>query len=127
SRYRPSEEEQEWAEKDPILRLRRHLEQLDEIDEDFIARCDEEGHDLAMQLHHHIHGMEDPDPDGMFEHVYSEPHPIVAADREDYRNYIAQFDDPTDQEAARCAPPPCRSPRPSPPACAMPCAPTTAG
>src|SRR5690625_7023452 len=61
SRYRPSEEEQEWAEKDPILRLRRHLEQLDEIDEDFIARCDEEGHDLAMQLHHHIHGMEEPD------------------------------------------------------------------
>jgi len=101
SRYRPSEEEQEWAEKDPILRLRRHLEQLDEIDEDFIARCDEEGHDLAMQLHHHIHGMEDPDPEGMFEHVYSEPHPIVDADREDYRNYIAQFDDPTDQEAGR--------------------------
>lgn len=102
SRYRPSAEEQEWAERDPILRLRRHLEQLGEIDEDFIARCDEQAHDLAMQLHHHIHGMEDPDPVGMFDNVYSEPHPIIDAEREEYLNYTAQFaDEDTDQEAGR--------------------------
>ncbi|MGP9681415.1 MULTISPECIES: thiamine pyrophosphate-dependent dehydrogenase E1 component subunit alpha [unclassified Brachybacterium] len=96
SRYRPSSEEEEWAEKDPILRLRRHLEQLGEIDEAFIARCDEEAHDLAMQLHHHIHGMEDPDPVGMFTHAYAEPHPIVEAEREQYLEYIAQFEDESD-------------------------------
>ncbi|MGO2608089.1 MAG: thiamine pyrophosphate-dependent enzyme, partial [Brachybacterium tyrofermentans] len=93
SRYRPSSEEEEWGEKDPILRLRRHLEQLGEIDEAFIARCDEEAHDLAMQLHHHIHGMEDPDPVGMFTHAYAEPHPIVEAERDQYLEYIAQFED----------------------------------
>lgn len=98
SRYRPGAEEQEWAEKDPILRLRRHLEQLGEIDEDFVKRCDEEGHDLAMQLHHHIHGMEDPDPVMIFDHVYAEPHPVVDAERAQYLEYAAQFED---EETAR--------------------------
>jgi pyruvate dehydrogenase E1 component alpha subunit len=93
SRYRPAAEEQEWAERDPILRLRRHLEQLGEIDEAFVARCDEEAHDLAMQLHHHIHGMEDPDPVRMFDHAYAEPHPVVDAEREEYLAYVAQFED----------------------------------
>ena len=93
SRYRPAAEEEEWAGRDPILRLRRHLEQLDEIDEAFVARCDEEAHDLAMQLHHHIHGMEDPDPVHMFDHPYAEPHPIVDAEREEYLAYVAQFED----------------------------------
>ncbi|MGP5127231.1 thiamine pyrophosphate-dependent dehydrogenase E1 component subunit alpha [Brachybacterium tyrofermentans] len=99
SRYRPSSEEEEWAQKDPILRLRRHLEQLGEIDEEFVARCDEEAHDLAMQLHHHIHGMEDPDPIGMFTHAYAEPHPIVEAEREQYLEYIAQFEDEGSDES----------------------------
>ncbi|GAA1489228.1 thiamine pyrophosphate-dependent dehydrogenase E1 component subunit alpha [Brachybacterium sacelli] len=103
SRYRPAVEEQEWAEKDPILRLRRHLEQLGEIDEAFVARCDEEAQDLAMQLHHHIHGMEDPDPVGMFTHAYAEPHPIVEAERAQYLEYIAQFEDDesTEQKGGR--------------------------
>ncbi|MGO2535389.1 thiamine pyrophosphate-dependent dehydrogenase E1 component subunit alpha [Brachybacterium tyrofermentans] len=105
SRYRPSSEEEEWAAKDPILRLRRHLEQLGEIDEEFVARCDEEAHDLAMQLHHHIHGMEDPDPLGMFTHAYAEPHPIVEAEREQYLEYIAQFEDEGGDENADDAPP----------------------
>ena len=93
SRYRPGSEEEEWATKDPILRLRRHLEQLGEIDEAFVARCEEEGHDLAMQLHHHIHGMEDPDPLMIFDHVYAESHPQVDAEREAYLAYVAQFED----------------------------------
>ncbi|HIY24279.1 MAG TPA: thiamine pyrophosphate-dependent dehydrogenase E1 component subunit alpha [Candidatus Brachybacterium merdigallinarum] len=100
TRYRTSDEEQEWALKDPILRLRRHLEQLGEIDEDFVTRCDEEAHELAMQLHHHIHGMEDPDPVRMFDHAYAEPHPLVTAEREEYLAYTAQFasEDESDAE-----------------------------
>ena len=98
SRYRPGSEEEEWAEKDPILRLRRHLAGLDEIDEAYIVTCEEEAHDLAMQLHHHIHGMKDPDPMIVFDNVYSEPHPIVDAEREAYVQYLSQFED---EEAGR--------------------------
>src|SRR5699024_4915169 len=93
SRYRPAAEEEEWSGRDPILRLRRHLEPLAEIDEAFVARCDEETHDLAMQLHHHIHGMDDADTVHRFDHPYAEPHPIVDAEREEYLAYVAQFED----------------------------------
>ena len=93
TRYRPSAEEQEWAGRDPIARVRDHLRQLDEIDDAYIAACDEEAHDLAMRLHHHTHGMDDPDPVRMFDHVHSEPHPLVEAEREDYLRYEAQFAD----------------------------------
>lgn len=115
SRYRSGDEEQQWARKDPILRLRRHLERIDEIDQSFVDACEEEGHDLAMRLHHHIHGMADPDPATIFDHVYAEPHPLVEAERAAYLEYAAQFaddeatdpagadgqQDATDQEATR--------------------------
>ena len=96
SRYRSSEEEQQWADKDPILRLRRHLAQLDEIDETYVKACEEEAHDLAMRLHHFIHDMPDPDPVAMFDHVYAEPHPVVERDREQYLQYVAQFEGDAD-------------------------------
>lgn len=93
TRYRPRAEEEEWAAKDPILRLRRHLEQTDQIDDAFIARCDEEAHDLAMRLHRHIHAMPDPDPRTLFDHVYAEPHPLVEEERAAYAEYLDQFED----------------------------------
>lgn len=98
TRYRTGEEEQQWAAKDPILRLRAHLEQLDAIDDAFVTQCDEDAHDLAMRLHQHIHGMADPDPSTIFEHVYAEPHPLVEAERADYLAYAAQFEDDTEGE-----------------------------
>lgn len=105
TRYRPRAEEEEWAAKDPILRLRLHLEGLDEIDEAYVGRCDEEAHDLAMRLHHHIHAMEDPDPVTLFDHVYAEPHPLVEEERAAFIEYADQFEDAagdeTGQEATR--------------------------
>lgn len=102
TRYRPRAEEEEWAAKDPIARLRLHLAQSDEIDEAFTTACDEEGHELAMRLHHHIHAMPDPDPRELFEHVYAEPHPLVAEERAAYDDYLAQFEDEAqDQEGVR--------------------------
>ena len=103
SRYRTSEEEQEWGAKDPIARLRAHLEQLGEIDDDFVRTCDEEAHDLAMRLHRFIHAMPDPDPVTIFENVYAEPHPLVERERAQYLEYVDQFEDDADasQEAHR--------------------------
>ncbi|MDO5662062.1 MAG: thiamine pyrophosphate-dependent dehydrogenase E1 component subunit alpha [Brachybacterium sp.] len=101
TRYRPRAEEEEWQAKDPILRLRRHLEALGEIDEDHVADVDEEAHDLAMRLHHHIHAMTDPDPMTIFEHVYAEPNRQVKRDRDRYAAYLAQFEDETGTEEQR--------------------------
>lgn len=91
--YRASEEEQAWGLKDPIKRLEAYLASLDEIDEAFIKRCAEEGHDLAMSLHHHVHALEDPDPVKLFDHVYAQPHPLVEQERAEFIRYQEQFED----------------------------------
>ncbi|MBK0332004.1 pyruvate dehydrogenase (acetyl-transferring) E1 component subunit alpha [Brachybacterium sp. MASK1Z-5] len=103
TRYRARAEEEEWAAKDPIDRLRRYLETQDEIDEEFIGHCEEEGHDLAMALHHEIHAMADPDPIEIFSHVYADPHPLVEAERAEFERYRSQFEDAGDQADAGSA------------------------
>ena len=100
TRYRTSEEEESWARRDPIARLRAYLTGLDEIDEAFVSRCDEEAHNLSMRLHAHIHSMPDPDPMQLFEHVYTDPHPIVEEERAAYARYLDQFED-DEKEGAR--------------------------
>lgn len=92
-RYRSADELSTWKGRDPIARLALHLRAIDEIDDAFMARCDEEGHDLSMQLHHHIHGLPDPDPVEIFHEVYAEPHALVQEEREEFLRYQAQFED----------------------------------
>lgn len=93
--YRPSSEEEEWGTRDPIARLGAYLRRIDEIDDAFVTECDERAHDLAMSLHHHVHALEDPDPIGIFDHVYAEPHSLVDEERAEFVRYMAQFDDDT--------------------------------
>ncbi|WOO93118.1 thiamine pyrophosphate-dependent dehydrogenase E1 component subunit alpha [Helcobacillus massiliensis] len=93
TRYRPSEEEESWRQKDPIKRLGAHLDSLDEIDDDFVKSCEAEGHNLAMELHHHIHALPDPDPREMFEYVYAEPHPLIEEERAQFEAFQAQFEE----------------------------------
>ncbi|WP_231928166.1 thiamine pyrophosphate-dependent dehydrogenase E1 component subunit alpha [Devriesea agamarum] len=100
TRYRSREEEQQWEGLDPILRLRKHLKGLGEIDDAFIQQTDSDAHDLAMRLHAHIHAMPDPDPMSMFDYAYAEPHPLVAEEREAYRAYLAFFEDESDPATA---------------------------
>lgn len=91
--YRGKSEEDEWRARDPITRLAAYLDSTGDIDESFVTRCAEEGHDLAMTLHHHIHALEDPPLEKMFDHVYAEPHPLVEQEREEFRRYMSQFED----------------------------------
>lgn len=90
--YRGKDEEEEWGRKDPILRLEAYLRSIDEADDAFVERCRTEGHDLAMDLHHHIHALEDPDPLAMFDHVYVDPHPLVEEERAEFSRYMDQFE-----------------------------------
>ncbi len=93
SRYRGSAEEEEWKRRDPIHRLGAYLDSIDEIDEAFRRDCDEQGHDLAMELHHHIHALENPDPTEMFDYAYAEPHPLVQEERAAYVEFMNQFEE----------------------------------
>lgn len=103
TRYRTSDEEARWAERDPILRLRRHLEHEDLADQAFFDEVETEGHDLAMDLHRKITAMEDPDGLEMFDQVYAEPHPLIDEERAAYTAYRDSFAD-TEPTADRTEP-----------------------
>ena len=91
--YRGEDEEKQWAALDPIARFEAYLRREDQLDDAFVSRCEEEGHDLSMSLHHHIHALEDPDPVQIFDHVYVDEHPLVADERAEYIRYIEQFEE----------------------------------
>lgn len=90
--YRGKSEEEEWAAKDPIHRLAAYLDTINEIDDAFVKQCSEEGHELSMSLHHHIHGLKDPDIHTMFNHVYADSHPLVEQERAEFEQYMSQFE-----------------------------------
>lgn len=89
TRYRDEAELDHWASLDPLDRLRRHMERVGALDADFVAAVDAEADALGERLREAIRGMADPDPLGMFDHVYAEPHRQVTADRSAMVDYLA--------------------------------------
>jgi pyruvate dehydrogenase E1 component alpha subunit len=81
TRYRPAGELEEWAERDPLDRLRRHLLAEGLADEEWFAELDAEADDLGARMRSGIRGMTDPHPLAMFEHAYAEAHGTVEAHR----------------------------------------------
>ncbi len=92
TRYRDDGEVEHWASLDPLDRLRRYLEAEGAIDEEFTARVAAEAEELGERLRAAIRGMEDPEPLGMFDHVYVEPHRQVQADRAAMQDYLASLE-----------------------------------
>ncbi|MGI5221190.1 pyruvate dehydrogenase (acetyl-transferring) E1 component subunit alpha [Nocardia sp. CA-290969] len=98
TRYRTAAETEEWARRDPILRMRRLLEREDLFDEAAQRRVDEHADEVAHRVRSATLTMPDPDPLELFEHVYATPHPFVEAQRRDYAEYLAA--DPAGDSAA---------------------------
>ena len=93
SRYRSSEEEESWRRRDPIDRLRVHLESIGELSAAFVAELDAEGDALGARLREGVRAMTAPAPSAMFDGVYATPHAGVAADRAWFTEYDAALDD----------------------------------
>jgi pyruvate dehydrogenase E1 component alpha subunit len=89
TRYRDEAELDHWTSRDPLDRLRRLMERMGTLDDDFVADVEAESEALGERLREAIRGMADPDPLGMFEHVYAEPHPQVTADRAAMADYLS--------------------------------------
>ncbi|NKY36977.1 pyruvate dehydrogenase (acetyl-transferring) E1 component subunit alpha [Nocardia speluncae] len=96
TRYRTAAETGEWARRDPILRMRRLLEREGLFDPAAQRRVDERAGEVAHRIRSATLTMPDPDPLELFDHVYATPHPLVAAQRRDYAEYLA--DDPASGE-----------------------------
>jgi pyruvate dehydrogenase E1 component alpha subunit len=91
TRYRLSGELEEWKLKDPIERVRVHLARGGGADQEYFDEVDAEADRFAAELRDYCFNMPDPPPERIFSQVYSEPSPVVDAQREEYLHYLDGF------------------------------------
>lgn len=80
SKYRDPAEVAEWAAKDPLIRFERFLRKQG-IGQDFFDEVKNAGDELANDLREKTFAMPEPPLELMFDHVYSEPHPMIEEQR----------------------------------------------
>ena len=73
TRYRASDEVQEWLAKDPIERLETFLRSRGLLDDDRAGAVRAEAEDFAAQVRARLNADPELDPAGLFEHVYAAP------------------------------------------------------
>lgn len=91
TKYRGSDEEQSWAQRDPIDRMRAFLENRGAAGQ-FFADVDAEAADAAEDLRSRSVELGSPTADLIFDHVYSDPHPLIAEQKAWHRQYEASFE-----------------------------------
>jgi 2-oxoisovalerate dehydrogenase E1 component alpha subunit len=73
SRYRTSDEVQAWLARDPITRLEAHLRAAGRLDDAAAHALAAEAEQLAAALRERMNADTEPDPAGLFTHVYARP------------------------------------------------------
>ncbi|MEX0159443.1 MULTISPECIES: pyruvate dehydrogenase (acetyl-transferring) E1 component subunit alpha [unclassified Microbacterium] len=91
TKYRGSDEEQSWAQRDPIDRMRAFLENRGAAGQ-FFTDVDAEAADAAEDLRSRSVELGSPAADLIFDHVYSDPHPLIAEQKAWHRQYEASFE-----------------------------------
>ena len=89
TRYRTREEEAEWAAKDPISRLRTHLESLG-TPPDFFAALGAEAETLSREIREFVRANAGGEFTEIFENVYGTDHLQIDADRAAWAAYRAR-------------------------------------
>jgi 2-oxoisovalerate dehydrogenase E1 component alpha subunit len=92
TRYRLASELEEWKLRDPIARLKAHLSRSGIADHDFFTAVDAEGDELAARLRKGTLEMPDPAGTEIFDHVYVEQTPPLAAQRAEFVAYHESFE-----------------------------------
>ncbi len=95
TKYRASAEEESWARRDPIARMRAFLQGRGASDA-FFADAEAEGEALADDIRERTNALGGLEAEAMFAHVYSESHPLIDEQRAWLAAYEAGF-----QEEAR--------------------------
>lgn len=92
TKYRVSAEVEVWKHRDPIERLKSYLVHAKMADQDFFDALETEADELAATVREGCLNMPDPAPESMFDHVYVEETPLVAAERREFVEYHAGFE-----------------------------------
>ena len=93
TKYRDAAEVEEWKPKDPILRVRKYLENTNDVDAAFFTAIDDEADALAERIRSACVNMEPPPVDEIFDSVFAEPHPMIEEEQREYKEYLASFAD----------------------------------
>ena len=72
TRYRPREELAEWAERDPITRVRTYLERTGAVEPAFFASVEEDAEKLAVRFRAEVRALADVSVDSVFTNVYEQ-------------------------------------------------------
>ncbi len=91
TKYRLDADVEYWRQRDPISRFETYLRSLGEGDA-FFDEVHQQAEDLAADARRRTLALEPPPADSMFAHVYSEPHPVMDAQRAWLANYEASFE-----------------------------------
>jgi 2-oxoisovalerate dehydrogenase E1 component alpha subunit len=79
-----------WVARDPITRYESFLRSRGEGDS-FFAEVAVEAEDFAADIRARTLQIENPGVDIMFDHVYSEPHPVISAQKQWFADYEASM------------------------------------
>jgi len=93
TRYRVASDLEAWKLKDPIERVRAYLARSGQAEPDFFAAVDAEAETVGIKVREACRTMPDPPTLNIFDNVYTQPNPIVEAEREQFAAYLASFAD----------------------------------
>jgi 2-oxoisovalerate dehydrogenase E1 component alpha subunit len=91
SKYRLDSEVEYWRQRDPITRFETFLRSRGEGDA-FFADVAAEGEDVAADVRKRTLALGIPSVGKMFDHVYSEPHPVIEAQQQWLAEYEASLE-----------------------------------
>jgi len=92
TRYRVTDELENWKHRDPIERVRAYLVRTAGVGQDFFEAVEAEAEQLAIKLRDDCRSLPDPTPLSVFDHVYAEQTDELRAQQADYRDYLATFE-----------------------------------
>ncbi|SDY44906.1 pyruvate dehydrogenase E1 component alpha subunit [Geodermatophilus africanus] len=91
TRYRLASELEEWKLRDPIARVKAYLSRSGTADQDFFDAVEAEADELAVRIRRGTTEMPDPPGTAMFDQVYAEQTPHLAAQQAQFEAYQASF------------------------------------
>jgi 2-oxoisovalerate dehydrogenase E1 component subunit alpha len=92
TRYRLSEDLEGWKRKDPIARVKAYLTKNGVIDDDYIDAVEDEAEKLGEHLREGCRALPEPKILDIFDQVYAEQTPELAAQQAEVSAYLASFE-----------------------------------
>jgi pyruvate dehydrogenase E1 component alpha subunit len=91
TKYRVTEELEHWKLKDPIARVKAYLARTGAAAEQFFGEVEVEADQMAEHVREGCRALPDPSPLSIFDQVYDEQTAELAAQKEQFADYLASF------------------------------------